>query len=71
MNSQYKGKAIAGTATVDPAWRIVRERVVNHYSRISTCYEPEFVELVGVDIEQVYLGFYPSPIANISYRVQS
>ena len=50
-------RAIAGTASVTGfGVRILRERVVNHYSRTQTTAEPEFSELVGIDLVEDWPG---------------
>ncbi|GEM_PF-6491692 len=54
--SLYKGKAIAGTARIGKGWRIVQERIVNHYSKTQTTATPEFVELVGLQVEPMGTG---------------
>ena len=63
------GKAIAGTVVVHGTGvRIVSEKVVCHYSRFSTNSEPEFRELVGIELEEIWPGGIQT--ARITWQVQ-
>lgn len=69
MFSRYSGKAIAGSGSVSYGYEIVSETVKKHYSTICTTTNPEFVELLAVEVMPRF-GFNPDLPVNLTFKRQ-